>query len=196
MAAAQVLAAVDSPGRVDRRPGRLAAPSGPPPRGEWTPRAATRPGEWTPCSVESPLETLPLALAARSTRSPHSTLPLWRGALSRGRLAAASGPPPRASRPLATTVRAATSSAGPSYLRQIPKNIREFFLERHIGKSKVYLSLSRHVDRRHARFFYFFFSRLTSTIYDTVTETDISAHTAAVQRERRPTRDRDSADSV
>ena len=50
----------------------------------------------------------------RSTRSPDSTLPLWRVALSRGRLAAASGPPPRASRPLATTVRAATSSAGPS----------------------------------------------------------------------------------
>ena len=51
-----------------------------------------------------------------STRSPHWTLPLWRGALSRGRLAAASGPPPRASRPLATTCAAATSSAGPSYL--------------------------------------------------------------------------------
>ena len=50
----------------------------------------------------------------RSTRSPDSTLPLWRVALSRGRLAAASGPPPRASRPLATNVRAATSSAGPS----------------------------------------------------------------------------------
>ena len=55
----------------------------------------------------------------RSTRSPHSTLPLWRGALSRGRLAAASGPPPRASRPLATTVRAATSSAGPSFIRSL-----------------------------------------------------------------------------
>ena len=52
----------------------------------------------------------------RSTRSPDSTLPLWRVALSRGRLAAASGPPPRASRPLATTCAAATSSAGPSYL--------------------------------------------------------------------------------
>ena len=52
----------------------------------------------------------------RSTRSPDSTLPLWRVALSRGRLAAASGPPPRASRPLATNVRAATSSAGPSYI--------------------------------------------------------------------------------
>ena len=51
----------------------------------------------------------------RSTRSPDSTLPLWRVALSRGRLAAASGPPPRASRPLATTCAAATSSAGPSY---------------------------------------------------------------------------------
>ena len=50
----------------------------------------------------------------RSTRSPDSTLPLWRVALSRGRLAAASGPPPRASRPLATTCAAATSSAGPS----------------------------------------------------------------------------------
>ena len=77
MAAAQVLAAVDSPRRVDRRPGRLAAPSGPTPRGEWTPRAATRPGEWTPCSVESPLETLPLATPARSTRPlQRSTRPL------------------------------------------------------------------------------------------------------------------------
>ena len=55
----------------------------------------------------------------RSTRSPDSTLPLWRVALSRGRLAAASGPPPRASRPLATTCVAATSSAGPSYFTTV-----------------------------------------------------------------------------
>ena len=51
----------------------------------------------------------------RSTRSPDSTLPLWRVALSRGRLAAASGPPPRSDSTAATTCAAATSSAGPSY---------------------------------------------------------------------------------
>ena len=93
-------------GRVDRsqrssRP--LQGASGPRGSGEWESFKgrldATRTVEWPD---------------GRSTRSPHSTLPLWRGALSRGRLAAASGPPPRASRPLATTVRAATSSAGPS----------------------------------------------------------------------------------
>ena len=100
-------------GRVDRsqrssRP--LQGASGPRGSGEWESFKgrldATRTVEWPD---------------GRSTRSPHSTLPLWRGALSRGRLAAASGPPPRASRPLATTVRAATSSAGPSYLRKKKK---------------------------------------------------------------------------
>ena len=93
-------------GRVDRSwrsSGPVQGASGPRGSGEWESFKgrldATRTVEWPD---------------GRSTRSPHSTLPLWRGALSRGRLAAASGPPPRASRPLATTVRAATSSAGPS----------------------------------------------------------------------------------
>ena len=59
---------------------------------------------------------------AGSTRSPHSTLPLWRVALSRGRLAAASGPPPRSDSTAATTCVAATSSAGPSYSKPKRRN--------------------------------------------------------------------------
>ena len=93
-------------GRVDcwRRSSRpVQGASGPLGSGEWESFKGRLDAT---CSVEWP--------DGRSTRSPHSTLPLWRVALSRGRLAAASGPPPRASRPLATTVRAATSSAGPS----------------------------------------------------------------------------------